>query len=365
MTARASHLAASSSLPRELHVLVPFWGLAGGVIKILDYAAHGADLGINVTLWAPPLPHASEPIFELPVAQRLLDDVNVTHRPLDELDLPQQGSCVVLFTEPTHHDLIEAVLREPLGEDLFHLIQGTRHANPTWQDGRNYRLLHRPMQRIAVTPQVFDAIAPIANQRYPITTILEGHDVTWFGGRPQAPAGATPRTSPLRVLYTTWKSDIGDRVADLLREDSRFAFVAIRQEVGWPALRKRYHGADIFLCAPGPEEGFYLPGLEAMAAGAAVVSAEVGGNRAYLRPGENAVLAEFDNAASHVDALTRLADDVSLQARLVKAGYGTIDAHTLARERSEFASVLRSRKQSTGSALTVAYDTNTADLEAP
>lgn len=343
------------SLPDELHVLIPFWGLAGGVIKILDYAAHGADLGIAVTLWAPPVPNGGEPILTLPVARRLLDDPGVVVESLNALDLPPDPSRVVLFTEPTHHDLIEAAISESLGENLFHLVQGTRHANPSWQDGLNYRLLHRPMHRIAVTPQVFDAITPVANDRYPVTTILEGHNAAWFSGRPQVSNAAPTRRHPQRVLYTTWKSDIGDRVATMLAKDPRFAFIAIRREIGWQSLRNRYHGADIFLCAPGPEEGFYLPGLEAMAAGAVVVSAAVGGNRAYLRPAENAVLADYDDSLSHVDALIRIAEDPALRSLLIAGGYRTVDDHTLARECTEFAELLKSR----------AYDTNSSDLETP
>lgn len=356
----------SETAPTNLSVLVPFWGLAGGVIKILDYAAHGVDLGLAVTVWAPPLPEADHPIHQLPVARRLIDDPAVDIALLDELDLRDRAGVghVALFTEPTHHRLIERAIDRPLGATLCHLVQGTRHANPLWQDGVNYRLLHRPMTRIAVTPQVFDAISPLVNQRFSLTTIVEGHAAEYFSGRPSRDTLETQTARPLRVLYTTWKSDLGDRVAELLANDERFAFIAVRSETSWPALRNRYHGADVLLCAPGPEEGFYLPGLEAMAAEVAVVSAVVGGNATYLHDGENALVVGYDDAEQHRAALVRLAENPSLRQTLVATGRETIARHSLVRERADFKSVLantqRSEPAQNGQ---LAYEAN--DQEAP
>ena len=338
--------------PTHLNVLVPFWGLAGGVIKILDYAAHGVDLGLTVTLWAPPLPDEDHVIHQLPVARRMIDESAVVIKPLSELDLrsADDGSevdgalgHVTLFTEPTHHQLIERAITAPLGSRLCHLIQGTRHANPLWQDGMNYRLLHRPMTRIAVTPQVYDAISPLVNQRFATTTILEGHAADYFAGRPNPGAisgSASTSARPLRVLYMTWKSDLGDRVASLLKDDPRVTFIAIRSETAWPALRNRYHGADVLVCSPGPEEGFYLPGLEAMAADVAVVSSVVGGNATYLRNDANALVVPYDDAAAHAAALLRLAEQPDMRSELIRQGRETVGDFTLDRERSEFKAVL-------------------------
>lgn len=328
-------------LPTRLHVMVPFWGLAGGLIKILDYAAHGVNLGMGVTLWAPPVPGPDHVIHQLPVAKRLLSDPAVTVGDIRRLDLSASTeSIAVIFTEPAHHEVIEAAADRSLGKFLIHLVQNTRHGNPSWRDGSYYRLLGRPMTRIAVAPQVFDAISPIVNQRYGTTTILEGHDVEYFGGRPSRIRSEDAPSTPLRVLYTTWKSDLGDRVSSALKGDQRFAFTAVRGDTTWPALRNRYHAADILLCAPGPQEGFYLPGLEAMAAEVAVVSAMVGGNAAYLEPEKNGLAVAHEDVDAHAEALIRLAEDPEMRDRLVDAGRTTIGGHTLTRERTEFKSVL-------------------------
>jgi len=322
----------------SIDVLVPFWGLAGGVIKVLDYADHAAQLGQDVQLWAPPVPSDDQLLDSLPVVQRLVDAPNVRVGLLREMDIDR--SDVVLFTDPTHHELIERSSTTEFAPRLLHLIQGTRHANPQWLDGRNYRLLHRPMNRISVSHEVTEAIGPLVNKRFALHTIVEGHDIDYFSNRPRPKLleGAVPR-----ILYTTWKSDLGDRVREAFEQTQgapRVAWIAVREPMGWPALRNRYHGADIFLCAPGPEEGFYLPGLEAMAAGAAVVTSLVGGNAAYVQANHNAVVAEYDDVNAHVDALVSLIADSHRRAALVENAYSTAQRHRLDRERDEFAAVL-------------------------
>lgn len=332
-----------TTVPSEMHVLVPFWGMAGGVIKILDYATHALRAGVeHVRLWGPPIPEASTPVTTLPVFRTLEQSPNVTIEQIEKLSFGSDPAPVVLFTEPTHDELIDSAASAPLGHRLIHLVQGTRHADPSWSAGRNYRLLHRPMSRIMVTDQVAEATAPHRNLRFPARTILEGHDVDFFAeGAPRR----TGRRSVFRVLYATWKSDLGDRVAELLSDRTDFMFDPIRGECGWPELRRRYHAADLFICSPGPEEGFYLPGIEAMAAGCAVVSSFVGGNASYMVDGQNMLGANFDDPTSHGDALVTLAENSELRNELIAAGARTVAHHRLDREAEEFADFLTTLHQ--------------------
>lgn len=328
----------SASLPRLLHVLVPFWGMAGGVIKVLDYASHASNAGIDVRIWAPALPPPTAAVCSLPVFDALGRASNVEFRRIDDVSFDGAPDPWVLFTEPAHHALIEQNAEGSLGQHIIHLIQGTRHANPSWNGGLHYRLLHRPMTRIAVTEQVAEAIRPHVNTRFALHVIREGHDIAYF--RDGAP-DRTPHGGPLRVLYTNWKSDLGDRVAHALTDNAALVFDAISTECTWDELRRRYHAADIFMCTPGPEEGFYLPGLEAMAAGCVVVSAFVGGNEAYLIDGVNCIRTPHDDAHAHAVALAGLASDRSRHSPLIAAGSQTITDHTLERERDEFINHLR------------------------
>lgn len=318
----------------QLHVFVPFWGLAGGVIKVLDYAHHGVAAGFAVTLWAPVAEPDDPLVTGLPVVERLFAQ-GVQRRGFAELDTLRVGpSDLVLFTEPAHVQLID-----PLGipaEQTIQLIQGTRHATPTWNNGLNYRVLHRPFVRIAVTEQVRQAIGPHVHPGLPLHLIVEGHDVDYF--RVARPPVAD--TGPVRVLYSTWKSDLGDRVRELC-SDERVSFTAMRTAKGWPTLRNHYRSADIFLGAPGPEEGFYLPGLEAMAAKCAVVMALVGGNAAYAVPEANMIACDYEDAPEHLAAIRALVTDTEKRLALAESASHTARAHHIDGERDRAIEVLR------------------------
>ena len=324
----------------RIHVLVPFWGLAGGVIKVLDYADHASHLA-PVTLWSNSPVEADSLVHTLPVMERLFANDDVSFRDMASLTSQEvDAGDLLLFTEPTHIAIIDALDIAPAR--MVHLVQGTRHANPNWNEGKNFRLLHRPMHRIAVTEQVAEAVAPHIDRQYPSHTVVEGHDVEYFSN-PNRPAVRTDR--PLRVFYTTWKSDLGDRVARVIREslDYRhsFEFVPVHTPTGWPALRDHYHRADVFLGAPGPEEGFYLPGLEALASECVLVMALVGGNAAYCEPGVNMIEADYDDQSSHADALRSLITSPSMLTELRSAGKESVKQHTLAREQREVVKILR------------------------
>lgn len=317
----------------RLHVLVPFWGLAGGVIKVLDYAEHGQRAGFDVTLWAPE-EEPTDPLLEtLPVLERLVA-ADVGRRRLDTLSAGDIGDDdLMLFTEPAHGALIDRLGVRP--ERVIHLVQGTRHATPTWNGGLHYRLLHRRFVRIAVSAQVHAAIAPHVHPALRLHVVPEGHDVDYFAvDRPPAGAGR------VRVLYSTWKSNLGDRVSELCGGDD-IAFTAMRTPKSWPALANHYRSTDIFLGCPGPEEGFYLPGLEAMAAGCAVVMSLVGGNEAYAHDGINMVACPYDDALSHAMAIRRLARQPELRQSLSSAGYATAQEHRLEPERQLAQQIMR------------------------
>ena len=73
-------------------------------------------------------------------------------------------------------------------------------------------------------------------------------------------------------------------------------------------------------------EGFCLPLLEAMAAGAPVVCTDAHGNRDFCRDGENCLMAD-DDAGSVRAAIERLMGDPALRARLSEEGRRTAEAY--------------------------------------
>jgi glycosyltransferase involved in cell wall biosynthesis len=143
------------------------------------------------------------------------------------------------------------------------------------------------------------------------------------------------------VAYTTWKSDLGDRVSAALAGDDRFSFKAISGRSRWSDIRELYHASDVFLCCPSRQEGFYLPALEAMAASLIVLVPDVEGNMEFCRFEENCLEVQYEDVDSAVAALERVsampADELDA---LRFAGRATTERYQLDDERRRFAELL-------------------------
>ena len=313
----------------EMHFVTPTYRPAGGVVKVFDYLVHALELGHEPHVHCPATLGDDEPLFSIPRFSALPDDERVRfHRGLN-VGVGPDGWA--MFSWPKHYEQIALGLgpTTPL-ERVIHLVQNTRHANPTFADGYALRLLARPMARIMVAHEVADAVRPYLNRESATTTIIEAHDWEFFH---KARRGGLPRR--FNVAYTTWKTDFGVRVERAARE--RFAFRSIRGTASWEEVRELVHWADVFMCCPGSEEGFYLPGLEALAAGAVVLTPDVGGNRAYARFGVNCVEVGFEDLDSYVAALDHLQrSEPEPIVALRENGYAMLENHRLERERTEF-----------------------------
>jgi glycosyltransferase involved in cell wall biosynthesis len=237
---------------------------------------------------------------------------------------------------PTNVPYVERGLASWMSpERIIHIVQNVRHANPAWLGGYPVRLLTQPLARIAINEIVMAEISPYLDKRAMTEVVPLGHDLSYFTNR----RGDTIST-PLRVAYTTWKSDLGMRLEERL-PSGRFQWRSIREHVSWDQLRELYQWADVFLCTPGPEEGLYLPGLEAMAAGALVVTPDVGGNMAYCRPGKNCELVDFEDLDAYEAALHDIATWSTVRVSAIRrAGFETAAGFDLMEERRNFAAFL-------------------------
>jgi glycosyltransferase involved in cell wall biosynthesis len=94
-------------------------------------------------------------------------------------------------------------------------------------------------------------------------------------------------------------------------------------------LREVYAEADVVLFPVQWEEPWGLVPLEAMAVGRPVVASGTGGSREYLRHEENCLIYEpRDSTEALAAAITRLAGDASLRARLRAGGLATAPRYT-------------------------------------
>ena len=318
----------------RIRILTPTLKPVGGVIKIFDYVGHFQALGLDPIVYSPELVSADLPIFSIEHIRPLFDSVR-----FEQTRALRIGrNDLAFFSWPTDYDLVAARADRTLpNRAVIHIVQNTRHGNPLWLQGYATRLLARPLSRIMVAEQVMTACEPYLNPRLPATTITEGHNWKYFERSRQ---GGFER--PIRVGYTTWKSDIGSRVdVELTNSTDDFVFDHISETVGWSELRDLYRWCDVFLACPGPEEGFYLPGLEAMAAGAVLVTPDVGGNMQYCELGVNCIGVEFESLESYVGALRRLAKTSAHELdEIRRASKLALQRHTLEREQQELGSFI-------------------------
>lgn len=206
---------------------------------------------------------------------------------------------------------------------VFNLIQGIRHGDP---DGPLHAHLSRKAIRICVSHAVSEAIRATRLVRGPVHVVPPGLSL---------PVGlAVPRTGKRGVFIHAHKQpELGRALADALRGS------------GWPvdlepglvdraSFLARMARAEVAIPLPLAEEGFFLPGLEAMALGTLLIGVDAGGNRDYLLDGENALVTRPD-----VDAIVRTLNELpSVERRkaMVRAGLDTAARFSLERERRAF-----------------------------
>lgn len=321
---------------RTIHFVTPSFHPAGGVVKIFDYVQHALHADYEVVVHCPERVDPSKPLFQIERFAGIADDSSPVQY-ADHGRFTLGESDLVFFSLPSDAPVAYTALRAGLSPHrIIHIIQGTRHSIPGWLGGAGLRQLTRPASRIVLNGAVMDSVSGLLDERGLTSVIPLGHETSYF----RTDRGDLPRDRPLRVAHTTWKSDIGDRVAADV-DPHAFEFRAVRETVSWDVLRTLYQWADVFLASPGPQEGFYLPGLEAMASGALVVIPDVGGNMDYCRPNQNCLLVDYEDEASYVAALKLIAElDQEQVAHLRQAGYATLQRHELTAERSAFHSFL-------------------------
>lgn len=91
-----------------------------------------------------------------------------------------------------------------------------------------------------------------------------------------------------------------------------------------------YNSAAVFI-QTSRHEGFCLPILEAMAAGAAVITTDSHGNRDFCRDGENCIVVPQDDPGELARAIRHLLDDPAERRRLADNALRTAESHTWSR----------------------------------
>jgi len=284
-------------------------GPGGGEIKVRDYFDHClAHPGIEPYLYA----HAEPSALWWEIWSGIAPE-----RVISSIDLGQYDA---VFIGGINWELIP----DAPAVRVLNLIQGVRHANPAYP--QLFGALKRFAHRICVSVQVRDAIAPYANG--PMVLIRNG--IPLERCLPRA-----PRAVGSALILASKRREFGAALGEVLARRGIAAEVVL-EWIQRQHLFARLAAADVFVGLPYRQEGFYLPALEAMANGCAVVCADAVGNRDFCIPERTCLQPSRADLDGHVEAVVTLLNDPALSGRIRSAGIALAQGYALEEERKAF-----------------------------
>ena len=237
----------------------------------------------------------------------------------------------VFFVAGTDWRYLLAKGLDRLPNPKLNLLQHVRHA----QAGHALRtFLPQPAIRICVSPEVAAIVAATGEALGPVVTIPNGTDL------PPPPPNAAKR-DPQSVLIVGYKHPaLATALAERLHQRG-IAHRLLTQFLPRERFVEALTAHAVAICLPRAEEGFYLPALEAMAAGCLVVTMDCIGNRSFCLPARNSLVADANAAALAASVHDALCLDATARHSLLAAAAKTVNDHSLATERRRFQAVLQ------------------------
>jgi hypothetical protein len=219
---------------------------------------------------------------------------------------------------------------------VLNLIQHTRHGDPS---DRRFAFLSHPAIRICVSEDVATAIQATGRVAGPVITIPNGIDGA------ELPAIIPPATRPIDLLIAALKQpELGLRLYEQL------ALPGIKTRLlTEPIPRAEFlavlAASRVAVLLPHPNEGFFLPALEAMALDTLVICPDCVGNRSFckdLRTGWHPAYRAETLIEATKTALTVSDNEAEAFRRAARA---EVSSHGLAEERRRFSQVLTDIKR--------------------
>lgn len=240
---------------------------------------------------------------------------------------PQKAD--LLFLAGTDWRSLSGSDRANFPKPIINLIQHPRHAE-AGSELRGY-LKHRAV-RICVSGEVADAINATGEVNGPVFAIPNGIDLHAI---PE-----TPSQRKIDILISGFKApELAHEVHRALKEKVP-NIRCLTERVPRAEYLVHLNSARIAVVLPRPDEGFFLPALEAMACGTIVVCPDCVGNRGFCQDEVNCFRPDYDGDAVVAAALAAfsLAEDRHQEMRARAAE--TVRRHSLAAERESFLRIL-------------------------
>lgn len=214
------------------------------------------------------------------------------------------------------------LMRSSYSGSVIHFVQHLGYA----QDATLLEYLARPAFRVCVSEEVRTSIEHFANG--PSWVVPNSIDPALFHPSTTRPAGS--------ILIGGVKDvELGRRISAAFPNAT-----LITEWMPRCAFADLMRAHDIFVALPRANEGFFLPALEAMACGCAVVCADAVGNRGHCIPHRTCLQPKWGDAADHLLAIRRLLDEPALRDEIRSHGRSHAAQYSPALQRQRFHAVL-------------------------
>lgn len=239
------------------------------------------------------------------------------------------------------------VVPDPSPRPVINLIQGLRHADPADQ---RFSFLRRPAVRLCVSSEVAEAILATGQVNGPVHVIPNGLDLNVSGT--SGPRGSEAADSETAVSEFQ-AGDGSVLIAGLKNPGLAQSLAAALAAQGIAAtclltwlprqdFLAQLARASVVVLLPLPQEGFFLPALEAMALAALIVCPDCVGNRSFCRDGDTCFRPDYSLDALLLAVRRALTLSAPQAAAIRDAARVEAGRHTLAAEREAFLAVLDS-----------------------
>ena len=219
---------------------------------------------------------------------------------------------------------------------IINLIQHVRHGDR--DDPRHDFLSHRAI-RICVSAEVGAALRATRRVNGPIHVIPNGLDLTERG------IDRTWTERAWDVVIVAGKApELGAMLFQTLAQGGRRVHLVDSWRAR-PEFLNTLSEGRVAVLLPHRAEGFYLPALEAMAAGALVVCPDCIGNRSFCLAGRNCQQPEYTPADIIDKTLALLALAPGPREAMLEEARRTVEQHDLMGERRAFLDILESAER--------------------
>ena len=226
---------------------------------------------------------------------------------------------------------------EALPNPRINLIQHVRHAH---EGTELHGYLQQKAVRICVSEEVAEALRGTGQVNGPVFTIANGVRLPPVVALHRFAADLLPRRRRSVIVVGYKRPDLAKGLSERLT-DAKVPHHLLLDFLPHQQFLAVLAGAEVTVCLPNVEEGFYLPALEAMACGSIVVTLDCVGNRGFCHNHENCFIAPEDPDTLTAATIQALALYPKARKALRQRADETVRQHSLAGERQRFHEILR------------------------